>query len=141
MQESVLLEPCNRFANSIGSFFDTLRPGWCRNPAPSRTGVSHARLMPCEAGASVAPVCGLDAWLAGSGPMAGLALVLHHFRVFLLGGRKTVGGEPYKQIPFSDFAQFQVGDPDGLGQLLDEATHVVVLVRFAQAENQRFPWH
>jgi hypothetical protein len=76
-------------------------------------------------------------------PMAGLALVLHHFRFFLLGGRETVwvvgGGESHKHIPFPDFAQFQVVDSDGFGQLLDEETHVVVMVLFAQVENQRFP--
>ena len=75
-------------------------------------------------------------WCDGVGhplrPLAGLALVLHHFRFFLLGGRETVGvvgrGEPHKHSPFPDFAHFQVVDPDGLGQLLDEETHVVVLV-------------
>ena len=78
-------------------------------------------------------------------PMAGLALVFHHFRFFLLGGWETVwgvgGGEPHKHLPFPDFAQCQVVDPDGLGQLLDEETHVVVLVLVAQAEKQRFPRH
>ena len=43
----------------------------------------------------------------------------------------VAGGEPHKHIPFPDFAQFQVVDSDGFGQLLDEETHVVVMVLVA----------
>jgi hypothetical protein len=134
-----------------------------QEPRPRRGGVfscsaaPEAGMIPCEAGGQRCPsvrpggVAGrpVDLWRDGVvhplRPRAGLALVLHHFRLFLLGGRQTVWvvgrGEPHKHLPFPDFAQFQVVDPDGLGQLLDEATHVVVLVLCAQAENQRFPRH
>ena len=78
-------------------------------------------------------------WRDGVGhplrPRARLALVLQHFRFCLLGGRETVwgggGGAPHKHLPFPDFAHFQVVDPDGLGQLLDEEPYVVVLVLVA----------